>query len=227
MFSFLVHLRLRGLSLNFPFHKQVPTYILQVETNLGPTLFPLIYIYEVKKVTKVTSNATTSASPQQTPAINSAASHSHDDHPHELIRQLRLSQDKGQGKLFSEEFRLRGCNMREEFQTTLESCRTHMLNKEIIPVRLQRESTNAADIQAIVFQVQVPGNNLWKSVGYVGAEKIPKVNAALDNQEITDFVMDIPTYGQGAKKPGYFSHVTVTKKNKWLPNDPNNTYKKP
>ena len=198
-----------------------------METTLGLTPFPLIYIYEVKKVTEVTSNATTSASPQQTPAINSAASHSHDDHPHDLIRQLRLAQDRGQGKLFSEEFRLRGCNMREEFQETLESCRTHMLNKENIPVRLQRETTNAADTKAIVFQVQVPGNDLWKSVGYVGVEKIPKVSAALNNQEITEMVMDVPTYGRSARKPGYFSHVTVTKKNKWLPNDPNNTYKKP
>ena len=198
-----------------------------METDLGPTFFPLIYIYEVKKVTEVTANkATSSTSPQHKHPVDCAASHSH-DHPHDLIRQLRLAQDNGQRKLYSEEFRLTGCNMREEFQKTLELCRTHMLKNENIPVRLQRETTNPVDENAIVFQVQVPGNDSWRNVGYVAVDKIPKVSAALVNQEITEMVMDIPRFGHSARIPGYFSSVTVTKKNKWPPNDPNNVYKKP
>ena len=54
--------------------------------------------------------------------------------------------------------------MREEFQTTLTLCRTHMFNK----INLQ---------MPWLFQVQMPEIDSWKTVAYVAKDKIPKVYA--------------------------------------------------
>ena len=67
---------------------------------------------------------------------------------------------------------------------------------------MEHETTNPVDKHAIAFQVQVPGNDSRKTVGYVAVGKIPKVSAAYDNQEITEMVMEIPTFGYSSRIPG-------------------------
>ena len=103
-----------------------------------------------------------------------------------------------------------------------------MLKKETVKLCVNSEPTNAVDKNAMAYQAQLP-NTLqllhWTTIGYVSLDKIPKVKEAIETDDIVE--MEIPHYGHSARIPGYFSTVQISKKSKWLPNDPLNRYLKP
>jgi len=197
--------------------------------EFGMEDFPLIYTYDLKKITK--SDGTTSENDQQDNDHQDQQSGdaSEDNDQHDLMRQLqdhtkKTQQDK---RVYREDFRLTGCNMRQNCQFTLRLCRAHMLEKRPVQIRVEPEPTNPVDRNALCFQVQLPEDLTWHTVGYVAADKISKVRSAYDNHEIMEMEMEIPHFGHSARVPGYFSTVHIVKQGKWLPNDPNYVYLKP
>ena len=133
-------------------------------------------------------------------------------------------------KLDREKFRLTGCKMRPSFQEALKKTRELMLKKETVKLCGNSEPTNAVDKNAMAYQAQLP-NTLQllhcTTIGYVSLDKIPKVKEAIETDDIVEMEMEIPHYGHSARIPGYFSTVQISKKSKWLPNDPLNRYLKP
>ncbi len=89
------------------------------------------------------------------------------------------------------------------------------------------EPTNTADQNAL--KVQIHLKNEWVCIGYVSVYQILKVKSAIVKNEITSIELNRPKYKQNKNQDltGYFCTVNITKKNRWMDDDPDAFYNMP
>ncbi|XP_066278597.1 uncharacterized protein [Branchiostoma lanceolatum] len=121
--------------------------------------------------------------------------------------------------------KLKGSNMEPRYQVVLTEIQKQMLERRItVPVRLEFEMENPVDSNAIKIDAQVDG--IWKVIGYIPIEKVPKVTSALRKTEIVSVKLaSIPKYEFNPNgRHGFGVSIVIVKKGKWPADDRHNKY---
>ena len=79
---------------------------------------------------------------------------------------------------------IRGSYFHTDCQSTLKKCREILAAKGAVELRLQTESDNIRDCNAIIVQAKV--NLQLDRIGYIPKDKVPKFNLAMTNGELRD-----------------------------------------
>ena len=120
---------------------------------------------------------------------------------------------------FSETFDLKGSTFHKEFQFALHKCKQKLVDNIPVELQLFSEPVNVEDENAIIVQVKL--NGILTAVGYIPGKKVKKVQAALNNNEITNLQLTRVQYKYiwGAGMHKYVPQLTITKNGRWLKDD--------
>ena len=100
-------------------------------------------------------------------------------------------QHVGEDEQFSELIVMKGCSFHNHFQEALYTCKQLMLNENAPQLSLNFEPTNKRDENAITVHALLAD---WTPIGYIPANKVPKVTDAMQNDEITLVALDNVIY---------------------------------
>ena len=117
---------------------------------------------------------------------------------------------------YAEKIKLKGCSFHEQFQLALKNCQRLIAMHEDIELKLSFESVNMRDDNAIVAHAKL--DDIWQSLGYVPAPKVPKVTVAMQKHHIQS-VRLVRVYRKYIHDIGvhrYLGDAIVVKKGRWV-----------
>ena len=129
-----------------------------------------------------------------------------------------------EASFYTQKFTLKGISFHPDFQVTIKRSRELIAQQHNLELKLVRETDNFEDSNAVVVQVKMQGH--WKSIGYIPAKKVPKVQIAIHKKEITliRFESIRKKYFQAIQQHLYTPSVLITKLHPWLLDQPDYQY---
>ena len=110
-------------------------------------------------------------------------------------------------------FKCIGSTKEARYQEVLALAKQKIKKGENVQVKLQKETDNPFDANAIAFMCKAGGD--WERIGYIVSEALPDVNEALSKKKIIKVYFDWIKYIVYFKNPGWYAGITVTRNGDW------------